>query len=128
MIFVDTSVWVTALRARDRAIVAALHALLDDGTVALAAPVKLELLSGAPRSGLPKLRRVLAALPVFYPARDTWALVESWIERAVRAGQRFGVADLLIAAVASERGGLLWSLDKDFVRLSRLKVVRLYAP
>jgi predicted nucleic acid-binding protein len=58
---------------------------------------------------------------------DTWALVDRWITRAVQAGQRFGVMDLLVAAICAERGGQLWSHDDDFARLARLKLIQLYA-
>jgi predicted nucleic acid-binding protein len=32
----------------------------------------------------------------------------------------------LIAALASEIGGLVWSLDRDFERMTQLKLVALY--
>jgi predicted nucleic acid-binding protein len=126
VIFVDTSVWVAFFRGTDAAVAATLSRLLDDDLVGLAAPVRLELLGGASAAALPPLRRTLAALPVFYPTRDTWELVDGWVNRAVARGERFGLGDLLIAACAAERGGLLWSLDQDFARLARLGLVKLF--
>jgi predicted nucleic acid-binding protein len=125
--FVDTSIWVDALRGRDRDAVARLGHLLDEERVALAAPVRLELLSGASRSTLPGLRRVLSALPLYLPGEETWRLLDAWIERAVAEGERFGVGDLLIAAIATECGGVIWSRDSDFRRMERLGFVGLYA-
>jgi len=105
-----------------------LRALVDADTAALAEPTRVELLSGASSGDLKVLRRTISALPIFYPSRDTWVLVERWVDRAVAAGERFGVVDLLIGASATERGSQIWSLDHDFVRLARLGLVRLYKP
>ena len=69
---------------------------------------------------------MLDALPVFIPSRDTWALVERWVVQAARRGHRFGVLDLLIAALSTEGGGRVWSLDTDFDRLARLGLVKLH--
>jgi len=102
--------------------------LLDDDAVALAAPVRVEILAGASKKDLPALRRTLTALPVFFPTDATWARIDTWIDITVAAGERFGFADLLIGALASENGGALWSLDDDFARMARIKLVDRYVP
>ena len=128
MIVVDTSVWVAVLRSRAAPEAFALTALLDADAVILPVPVRVELLLGAPARERTRLRRALSALPIAYPVEETWTLVEGWAASAADAGHRFGVGDLLIAAVASERNALVWSLDRDFERLERLKLVSLYEP
>ena len=128
MVAVDTSVWVAVLRSRAAPEAAALEALLDADDVILPEPVRLELLLGAPARERAHLRRILSALPIAYPADETWTLLEGWAGDAVDAGQRFGVGDLLIGALASERSALVWSLDRDFERMARLKLVSLYDP
>jgi hypothetical protein len=128
MIVVDTSVWVAYFRGSEREIVGHLQALLDDDCVALVIPVKVEILGGASAGNLSKLRRVLTALPTFYPTADTWRRIEGWIETAVRKGERFGAADLLVAALAAEGNMNLWSLDRDFERMQKLGLVRLHNP
>jgi predicted nucleic acid-binding protein len=126
MIVVDTSVWIAALRSSSSPESLTLGGLLDADEVALPVPVRLELLSGAGKSDRIALRRALSALPVLYPVDHTWQLLDAWVERAAAAGQRFGVGDLLIGALAAESGALVWSLDADFARLERLKLVQLY--
>jgi len=128
MIVVDTSVWVVAFRSAAGAAAHALRALLDSDEVALAAPVRIELLVGAGRTDRARLRRVLSALPLLVPARSTWHLIDTWIDRAGDAGERFGFADLLIGALASERNAEIWSLDTDFERMERLSLLKLHRP
>jgi predicted nucleic acid-binding protein len=48
------------------------------------------------------------------------------VEPAADAGLRFAVSDLLIAALAHDLGGLVWSLDADFANMASLGFVRLY--
>ena len=128
MIVVDTSVWVAALRKAASAEASALQRLLDADEVALAAPVRVELLIGASRKDRSALRRVLSALPLFVPADSTWDLLDAWVDRAGDAGQRFGVIDLLIGALSAERGATVWSLDADFARMERLALVTRFLP
>jgi predicted nucleic acid-binding protein len=131
VIAVDTSVWVSALRSPSSPgsnVAPFLAALLDADEVVLPVPVRLELLVGVPARERRRLTRLLSALPVAYPTDETWQTLDAWAGKGADAGQRFGVGDLLIAAIAAEQGALLWSLDRDFLRLSRLGFVSLYEP
>jgi predicted nucleic acid-binding protein len=127
MIVVDTSVWVAVLRSASSREAPAFSALVDSDDVLLAAPVRTELLGGARAADRKHLKRLLTALPVAYPTDRSWRLMDGWAELARDRGDRFGVGDLLIAAIAREAGALVWSLDADFVRMKRLKFVDLYA-
>jgi predicted nucleic acid-binding protein len=127
MIVVDTSVWVAAFRDPEAPAARMLRQLLDADEVALAVPARTELLSGTSRRDRPALRRALSALPLLYPTDDTWATIDGWVTRAADAGQSFSLGDLLIGAVAAEIGALVWSLDADFERMEKLKLIERYA-
>jgi len=124
--FVDSSIWISYLRHGEPSIVKPLELLLDQDEVALSAVVHLELLSGAAQKSLGVLARLLQAIPVYYPSKDTFGLAESWVQKGRRAGNLFGAMDLVIAATAAERGGTIWSADGDFVRMARLGWVKLF--
>lgn len=126
MIVVDSSVWIEVFRRGDGNEAAALRVLLAEDRVALVTPVRLELLLGASNRDASRLRRLLSALPCWSPDQGDWEKLESWIEPALRAGQRFGVVDLLIAAVARRREAQVWSLDGDFERMAELGLVELF--
>ena len=127
MVVVDTSVWIEARRRPDGPVAMALRGLLDADEAALALPVRLELTAGVAKKDRRALLRGLSALPVLRPTDDTWASVEGWVSAAADKGYRFGLSDWLIAALTREIGGLVWSLDRDFSDLERLKIVQRYA-
>ena len=128
MIVVDTSVWIDAHRRPLGKYAKTLNDLLDADEVALALPVRLELVAGVSRRDRAALLRGLSALPLVRPTDETWNLIERWILAAADKGYRVGLSDWLIAALASEIGALVWSLDDDFETLERLKMVGRYSP
>jgi predicted nucleic acid-binding protein len=123
VIVVDTSVWVAARRHPAGESSKTLQGLLDTDEVALALPVRLELWAGTAKADRRAFRRAFSALPLLVPTEETWKPLEEWIARAAEAGERFAVTDLLIARLADDIGALVWSLDNDFERMARLKLV-----
>ena len=128
MILVDTSVWIGALRDQTSDEANHLTDLLDRDEVAIAIPIRIEILSGARRADQPRLSRVLSALPTFFPNEATWHRIESWIGKIKNSGDYFGVGDLLIAGIGAEHSAAIWSLDSDFARLAKLKLIDSYHP
>ena len=126
MICVDTSVWVSAFREPTSRAALLLDDLIEDDEVVLAAPVRAELLMGAPRTAHAALLGRFAAFVQGVPDDDTWTRVEQWVTTAVGAGQRFALSDLLIAATAADHAAAVWSLDADFERMQKLGFVELY--
>jgi len=126
MILADTSVWIAYFRASSPRIVEQMRELLEEDQIVLAIPVKMEILCGSSKDSREKLSRVLSALPLLIPTETTWKRVEEWIESAVPRGERFGVMDLLVAALSAEIKASLWSLDSDFKRLQKLGFIKLY--
>jgi hypothetical protein len=128
VILADTSIWIDFFRGKNKPLGARVQELLDLDELILAAPVRLEILSGCSPTNFSKIRRLLSALPVFYPHESTWLRLDEWIADAISAGQRFGVGDLVIASIAVDQKSLLWSLDTDFVRMKKLGWLQLYTP
>jgi len=126
VIVVDTSVWIAA--RRDPRILRALDSLIDTDNVALALPVRLEMWAGVAAHERKAFTRAFGALVQLVPTEETWEPLPGWIQTAAKAGERFGMTDLLIASLASGIGGLVWSLDADFARMEQLKLVSRYDP
>ena len=103
MIAVDTSVWISALRDPHSTDADTLRQLLDADEVVLPVSVRSELLMGV-----------------------TWHTLDSWTDKAVRNGHTFSLGDLIVGILAADIGALVWSLDKDFERMEKLKLIQLY--
>jgi predicted nucleic acid-binding protein len=127
MVCVDTSVWVVAYRHARSPEALHLRQLMHRDQALMPAAVRIELLAGAPRKDHERLREDFHALPQSVPDAATWSRLEDWTASAAEAGERFGVADLLIAAAAAEAKASIWSLDADFERMQKLGFVELYA-
>jgi predicted nucleic acid-binding protein len=126
VIAVDTSVWIAALRNADSDEARGLSSLIDADAVVVPAPVRSELLMGVRGAARKRLAETLTALPLIYPTDESWRTLDAWTERAGRQGHQFALGDLLVGVVAAEHDAPIWSLDGDFKRLSKLKLVRLY--
>jgi predicted nucleic acid-binding protein len=126
VIVVDSSVWIRALRSRSSPEAITLGSLLDADEVALAVPVRTELLMGVRGADRSKLAGALLSVPALYPTDETWRTIDAWTARASAAGHVFAIGDLLIGALTSEIDGLIWSHDSDFRRMEELGLLHRY--
>lgn len=127
MICADTSVWVEVLREEMGPTALHFAELVEADEVVVPAPVRIEILAGAPKREFAELVDGFSGMHGLVPGEATWEKVEAWVGEAVAAGERFGLADLLIGAIAAEHGAKVWTLDADFERMQKLGFVELYA-
>jgi len=65
-------------------------------------------------------------LPILQTTDETWQTLDTWTDKAVRNGLAFSLGDLIVGILAADIGALVWSLDKDFERMEKLKLIQLY--
>lgn len=135
-VLVDTSVWSLALRrairnlsAPEKAIVAELAALIDNGGAKIIGLIRQELLSGIKGSEqFAKLREILAAFPDEPASSDDYERAALFSNQCRSRGVAVSVSDMLICSVAQSRGWPVFSTDPDFKRYSRILPIRIHSP
>lgn len=125
MIVLDTSVLSLALRRRDASPTpeaSSLARMIEDGEdVAIPGIVLQELLSGIRESSVvQRLRQRLEAFPVLLATTADHVRAAEFVNRARANGVAITTVDALIAAIAVNRGGRLFTVDSDFGRLANL--------
>jgi len=128
LILVDTSVWIDFFcsspgRAGDE-----LRRMIDEvEPVALAGVILTEILQGL-RRDVHRIERFLSPWEMLEPGGFSTYREASSISRLARSkGISLTTVDTLIAAIALEHHASLFSLDKDFSRISRMTSLRLYS-
>lgn len=115
----DSSVWIAAIRRRDRGFLSA----AERGEIAVCGPVVLELLVGAPSAEtVGTWRMALAKLPELPIDDDVTERAEEVVELLAdqRGGHHRGMpaSDLLIAACAERAGVPVIHTDAHFERIA----------
>ncbi len=126
MIFADTSVWIDFFKNANSKVSVHLKELLKEDRIAISGITRLEILCGASRKNFPLLKELLSAVPTFYTDENTFHKLEIKIQKSAESGYRFGIADLLIAQTVENAGGILWTLDSDFLMMEKLGFIQLY--
>jgi predicted nucleic acid-binding protein len=135
-VLVDTSVWSLALRqaprilgSAEKAMVAELAGLIDEGGAKLIGLVRQELLSGIKSSEqFEKLREILAAFPDEPADSEDYERAALFSNKCRSQGVSVSVSDILICSIAQSRGWSIFSTDPDFARYARILSINLHAP
>jgi len=135
-ILVDTSVWSLALRraarnlsAPEKAIVAELAALIDEGGAKIIGLVRQELLSGIKSSEqFEKLREILAAFQDELTDSGDYERAALFGNKCRGQGVSVSLPDMLICSVARSRGWSIFTTASDFRRYGSILSTKLHAP
>ena len=123
MVIVDTSVWVQFLRSLGSVEHLELDRLLAQGEVVMVGAVLAEVLQGTRSQGeLEGLHERLTALPYLGETQETWATVGELSYQLRQRGEAVALLDLLIAALALERGHEVYTSDEHFQRVPGLRL------
>lgn len=129
LVLVDTSVWVRFFRQAHTPEARLLDELLTGGPVATCAPIRAEVVSGAPTEReWNRLRKLFDALVPLEPPQDLWHRVEEDRFRLARRGYQASLVDLMIALTAQAHHTALWTLDDDFDHIGTVVSLPRYLP
>ena len=127
MILVDTSVWIDFLSSSPSPAGAELRRMIAEAEpFALAGIVVAEILQGLKRD-VSRIEQYLSQWEMLEAEGFSTYREAAGIFRVARAkGVAVTTIDALIAAIASENGATLFTLDKDFTRLAGIIRLPLY--
>jgi predicted nucleic acid-binding protein len=134
-VLVDRCVWSLALRRRaehrstkDTAVVEALNAAIERGSVKIIGIVRQELLSGIKtKQQFENLREILDAFPDVEIAPRDYIEAAKLGNACLAKGVAPSVVDMLLCAVANRQGWEIFTTDPDFERYSKILEVRLHS-
>jgi predicted nucleic acid-binding protein len=135
-VLVDTSVWSLALRRKahylnpaERATVAELTGLIQEGRTRIIGLIRQELLSGIKTSSqYEKLRTVLRAFPDEPIATADYEAAAKAGNDCRARGVAVSVVDILICAIAIARDWSIFATDPDFKSYARILPLKLHTP
>ena len=129
MILVDTSVWIDFFsRSPGRGGVELSRMIEEAEPFALAGIIVTEILQGLRRNA-DRIERYLSLWDVLEPVGFSTYREAAAIARHARSkGVSLSTIDCLITAIAIEHRAILFSLDKDFLQISRFTPLQLHSP
>jgi predicted nucleic acid-binding protein len=129
VVLVDTSVWIEFFDRNNPSVRGDLETLLRQGEVATAGLVLAELRRGC--RSTPQVHGLLQAMePLVYleADRDSWLRAGELVAECSARGFQLGIADCLLAALAMRESASIFTLDRDFERIPRLRLFRRQNP
>jgi len=131
-VLVDTSVWSLALRRRRQRqhdAVAELRELIREGRVAIAGPIRQELLSGIRAvADYEALQEDLRAFTDTALTTEDYERAAACFNECRAAGIQGSNTDFLLCAVAERRGLAILTTDRDFLSYARVLPIALHQP
>lgn len=135
-VLVDTSIWSLALRRKgqdlspaERAAVAELTNLIQEGRAKIIGLIRQELLSGIKTSSqYEKLRAVLRSFPDEPIAMADYEAAAKAGNDCRARGVSVSVPDILICAIAIARDWSILAADPDFKSYGRILPLKLHSP
>jgi predicted nucleic acid-binding protein len=133
-VLVDTSMWSLAFRRKakglnkwERLLAGELGELIRDGRTRILGPIRQELLSGIRTdTQFERLRTTLAVFPDEPVSTADYEAAAKTANDCISKGIAVSVVDMLICAVAIERGMSNFTTDPDFPRYSRILPLQLH--
>lgn len=117
------------LSPTERALVAELAELINEGRAKIIGVVRQELLSGIKNSGqFAKLQEVLRSFPDEPVTTSDYEAAAAAGNQCRGKGLAVSVSDMLICAIAQARGWAIFSTDPDFKRYAVVLAMKLHAP
>jgi predicted nucleic acid-binding protein len=129
MVLVDSSVWIESLRRNGNiGVKVAMEALLDADAAVICSPVRLEVLGAAKANERRIINEFISEVSYRPCTSSDWehAIALAW--RLRDKGIIVPWMDVMIATVAIEDGGRVYSLDKHFNAISSVTGLELYQP
>jgi predicted nucleic acid-binding protein len=127
VILVDSSVWIDFFSRRPGIGGAELRRMIQDGDpFAICGFVVTEVLQGLVRDAT-RIEHFLSQWDMLEPSGfDTYRTAANIFRQARSHGITLTTIDTLIAAIAQEQGAPVFTLDRDFSRITRITGLELY--
>jgi predicted nucleic acid-binding protein len=117
-VIVDTSVWVDYLRGTQNARTDALDRLLENGEAAICGVIEAELVAGLRnRTEREELVSLLEGCDYLEVSRADWRRAGELAGQLKDRGRTLPLSDLIIAALAIDRGCALLASDSHFTHI-----------